>query len=92
MKLEFSRQLFEKISNVKFHENLSSVSRVVVCGQRDGHEGRWTNRQKWRSKRPLFAIFRKRLKRFGNEEILRTARGVYKFYVINRVVSTDWRY
>jgi len=29
MKLEFSRQIFEKSPNIKFHENSSSVSRVV---------------------------------------------------------------
>jgi hypothetical protein len=28
---EFSRQIFEKCSNVKFYENLSSGSRVVPC-------------------------------------------------------------
>ena len=38
MKLEFSRQIFEKYSNIKFHENLSSGSRVVSCGQTDGHD------------------------------------------------------
>jgi len=35
MKLEFSRQIFEKSSNIKFHENLSSGSRVVPCGRTD---------------------------------------------------------
>jgi hypothetical protein len=35
-KLEFSRLVFEKYSNIKFHENLSSGSRVVPCGQTDG--------------------------------------------------------
>jgi hypothetical protein len=35
-KLEFSRQVFEKYSNIKFHENPSSGSRVVPCGQADG--------------------------------------------------------
>jgi hypothetical protein len=35
MKFEFSRQIFEKVSNVKFHQNLSSGSRVVPCGQTD---------------------------------------------------------
>jgi hypothetical protein len=29
MKLEFSRQSFEKYSNIKFHENLSSGCQVV---------------------------------------------------------------
>jgi len=31
--LEFSRQIFEKFSDVKFHENLSSGSRVIPRGQ-----------------------------------------------------------
>jgi len=35
MKLEFSRQIFEKYSNIKFHENPSSGSRVVQCGRTD---------------------------------------------------------
>jgi hypothetical protein len=35
MKLEFSRQIFEKSSPIKFHENTSSGSRVVPCGRTD---------------------------------------------------------
>jgi hypothetical protein len=35
MKLEFSGQFFEKYSNIKFHENPSSGSRVVPCGRTD---------------------------------------------------------
>ena len=35
MKLEFSRNIFGKHSNIKFHDNLSSGSRVVSCGQTD---------------------------------------------------------
>jgi len=34
VKLEFSEQVFEKYSNVKFHENPSGVSRVL-CAQTD---------------------------------------------------------
>jgi len=33
MKLEFYLQFFEKPSNNKYHENPSSGSRVVACGQ-----------------------------------------------------------
>jgi len=33
MKLEFSRQIFEKYSNIKFHENLFSAIRVVPFRQ-----------------------------------------------------------
>jgi len=36
MKLEFSEQIFEKYSNINFHENLSSGSWVVPCGWADG--------------------------------------------------------
>jgi hypothetical protein len=35
MKLEFSRQIFEKSTNIRFHENLSSERRVDTCGQTD---------------------------------------------------------
>jgi len=37
IKLEISRQ-FSKNSNIKFHENPSSGSRVVPCGQTDSHD------------------------------------------------------
>jgi hypothetical protein len=36
MKLEFSRQIFEKHSNIKPHENPSNGTRVVPWGQTDG--------------------------------------------------------
>ena len=36
IKRELTRQIFEKYSNIKFHENPSSKSRVVPCGQTDG--------------------------------------------------------
>jgi hypothetical protein len=35
MKLEFSRQIFEKYSNIKLHENPSSGSRFVLYGHTD---------------------------------------------------------
>ena len=35
MKIEFSWQIFEIYSNIKFHENPSSGSRVVPCGHMD---------------------------------------------------------
>ena len=35
VKLELSRQIFEKVSNVKLHKNPSSGSRVVSCGRTD---------------------------------------------------------
>jgi hypothetical protein len=33
LKVELSRKIFEKSSNIKFNENPSSRSRVVPCGQ-----------------------------------------------------------
>jgi SpoU rRNA methylase family enzyme len=36
MKPLFSGQIFEKYSNIIFHENPSSGRRVVSCGQTDG--------------------------------------------------------
>jgi hypothetical protein len=36
--LEFSGQMFEKSSDIKFHENPSSRSRVVPCRQTDRHD------------------------------------------------------
>ena len=50
----FSRQIFEKYSNTKFHENQSSGSRVIPCGRIDGHI--------WWNSKPLFEISRKHLK------------------------------
>jgi len=35
MKTEFTRQIFEKSSRIKFNENPSSGSRVIPCGQTD---------------------------------------------------------
>jgi hypothetical protein len=35
MKLEFSRQIFEKVQNIKFHQNPSSGSRLVPWGETD---------------------------------------------------------
>ena len=38
-KLEFCRQIFEKYSNIKFHENLSRGKRVAPCERETvGHD------------------------------------------------------
>jgi hypothetical protein len=58
MKLNFFRQTFEKSSNIKFYQNLSSERRVVPCGQTDGHD----------EAQSLSAILRTRLK--GNINLL----------------------
>jgi len=36
MKLDFSQKILEKYSDIKFHENPPSGSRVVPCGRTDG--------------------------------------------------------
>jgi len=46
MKLEFSGQIFVKSSNINFHENLPSGSRVV-------HWDRWTDGRNEANKRSL---------------------------------------
>jgi hypothetical protein len=38
MKLDFSLQIFEKNLSINFRENPSNGSRVVPCGQTDGHD------------------------------------------------------
>ena len=43
MKLELSRQIFEKSSNIEFHENPSSGNPVVRCGRTNGHTDRYFN-------------------------------------------------
>jgi hypothetical protein len=42
MKFKFSRQLSEKSSNIKFHENPSSWSHAVICGRTDGHDSSYS--------------------------------------------------
>jgi hypothetical protein len=37
-KLVFSRQVFEKSSDMKLRQNPPSGSRVIPCGQTDGHD------------------------------------------------------
>jgi hypothetical protein len=36
-KLEFSGQIFEEYSNMKFHSDMSTGSRAVTCGRTDRH-------------------------------------------------------
>jgi len=55
MKIELSRRIFEKSSNIKFHENPSSGSRVVACGWTNGHDETVTFRNFVKvSKNPLY--------------------------------------
>ena len=52
MELEFSRQILEKDTNIKFHQNPSSGRGVVPCGRAGGQRDRQTNMTK------LIATFR----------------------------------
>jgi hypothetical protein len=45
MKLECCRQISEKSSNIMFHGNSSSGSRVVPCGRTEGRKKRRTDTQ-----------------------------------------------
>ena len=38
MKLEFSRQIFEKYSKIKFHEDPPRGTRIIPCEWTDGHD------------------------------------------------------
>ena len=38
MKHEFSRQIFEKYSNIIFHENSANGSLIVPCGETDRND------------------------------------------------------
>jgi hypothetical protein len=45
MKIEFSRQIFEKSSNINFNENPTSGIRVVPGGWTDRQTNRQTDKQ-----------------------------------------------
>jgi len=45
-KTQFSRQMFEKYADIKFHENPSGDSRVIPSGQTDGRTDRQTDMTK----------------------------------------------
>jgi len=40
MTFEFYSEVFEKPSNIKYHENPSITNQVVPCGRTDGREDR----------------------------------------------------
>ena len=54
-KLKFSRQIFEKYSNIRFIKNLSRGNRTFACGETDGRTD-----MTWLI--VVFSIFRTRLK------------------------------
>jgi hypothetical protein len=78
MKLEFSRQIFEKYSNIKFHENPCSGSRVVPCGRTEG----WTDMTKLIVTFRIFANSPKNRQRTHSTQSSRT-------HTANRSKATD---
>jgi len=40
MRFEFSRQIFEKSSKIKFHDNQSNWRQVIACGRTEGQTDR----------------------------------------------------
>jgi tRNA U38,U39,U40 pseudouridine synthase TruA len=74
MKLRFSQQIFGKFSNIKFHENPSSGSRVVPCGRTD-------RRLDMTKQTVAFAILRTRLK---------TGHAVNNYATNNSQKITEW--
>ena len=71
MKLEYSRQTFEKILNIKLNHNLSSGSRAVPCGRTDGQ----TDWRSWRIQSSLFAI----CENAHNQQLLHTIKSKRPF-------------
>jgi len=43
MKIKFPRQIFEKYSNIKFHENPCNERRVVPCRRADTNDESFRN-------------------------------------------------
>ena len=56
MKLEFSRQIFERFSNIKFRQNPSSGSRVVPCWRTDRHDKTSSRFSKLSSNYPVVRV------------------------------------
>jgi hypothetical protein len=54
MKLEFSRHIHEKHSNIILHENPSGGSRVVLCGRTDGQRDKQTREEAFRNSEKSF--------------------------------------
>ena len=68
MKLEFSRQIFEKYSHVQCHENTSSGSRVVPCRRVKRQAGRQIGLTKLRVAFRNFAKAPKKQLRISEEQ------------------------
>jgi hypothetical protein len=77
MKLEFSRQVFEKYKNIKFHENPSSGSRIIPSGQAMSDE------------EALFAIQRMRLSRSSATKSSGTLKEIVKKRLLHKQNNTQ---
>ena len=79
MKLEFSRQIFEKRSHTVFYENLSSGSRVVPSGQRE-REIRTDGQTDMTKTQNRFSQFC---------EVAQKLKHPSKYYVVSSYITTD---
>ena len=86
MKLEFSRQIFEKVSNIKFNESPYSGNRTVLCVRTE---------RNLRIKQSLFAILPTRLKTWSGwyntvqVSVCEGFPGV--LFVPQRILTREWR-
>jgi len=87
MKYAFSRLIFEKYSNIKFHENPSSGSRVVPCewtdertdGRTDGRTGGNRQADRWKNMAKLTVAFGDFVNAPKNEEMNVTGSGSFPY-------------
>jgi len=88
MKLEFSRQIFEKYSNLKFHENPFSVNRVVPFGWKDRQNVEANSRFSQFCERALNMLYRWSRYIFRNCEVCLEAGGRHFTPLWNKVIRT----
>ena len=77
MKFEFSRQIFEKYSNIKCQENPTSGSRDIPCGRTNGHPD-------MTKLMAAFAILRTRLRRAISSTVPLNKTGLHREVVSRR--------
>ena len=81
MKTELSRQIFEKYSNIKFHENLTIGSRIFPRRRTDGQ----TERHDEANRQSHFAFLRKNLK------IISTASALASYRAWRQTLLSPWQ-
>ena len=82
--LEFSRQIFEKYSNIKFHRNSSIGSRVASCGRT----------YRLTDKTEIIVVFRSFAKALKNRKLCNTVHflnNVMKWQMLGNSSNTIWR-